>query len=263
MRVAIVQLASGTDAQANLETVRRLVDRAAASGPDLVVLPEAAMHDFGEPDTPLGPVAQALDGPFVSTLAGLARRHRATVVGGMFETSDDPDRPWNTLVALHPDGTLADIYRKAHLYDAFGYRESDRLLAGDPRPVLLGLGDVRVGLLTCYDLRFPEVARVLIDAGATCLAVPAAWVRGPLKEDHWSTLLRARAIESTAYVAGAAQSGQSYCGGSMLVDPLGVVVAGLGEQEGIAVGEVDPARVDSVRRSNPALEHRRFRVVPR
>ncbi len=257
MRVALVQLAAGLDTGANIDTIYRLTDVAA----DLVVLPEAVMHDFGPPETPLGPVAQPLDGPFVAALAQRARELDATIVAGMFERSDDPQRPYNTLVAVGPDGTVLGSYRKTHLYDSFGYRESDRLLAGAATPVVVDVGGVRVGLMTCYDLRFPEHARALVDNGADVLTVPAAWVRGPLKEDHWVTLLRARAIENTAYVAAAAQCGRTYCGLSMLVDPMGVTVVALGEAEGVAAADVDLERLRAVRVQNPALQHRRWRVI--
>ena len=177
----------------------------------------------------------------------------------MFETCDtDPDRAYNTLVAVRPDGTLAGSYRKIHLYDAFGYRESDRLAPGDSDPLSVSVGDHRLGLITCYDLRFPELTRSLATDGADVLVVPAAWIRGPLKEDHWMTLLRARAIENTCYVAAADQCGDAYSGRSMLIDPMGVVVASLGEEVGTCVGDVDTERVGSVRRRNPTLEHARL-----
>ncbi len=254
MRVALIQLAARTDADANVEAIRGLTADVEA---DVIMLPEAVMYDFGDPSTPLGPAAQDLDGPFVTALAAVAKKHRAVVIGGMFERSPDPDRPYNTLVSLAPDGDLAGTYRKAHLYDSFGYRESDRLLAGDAVPVVVDVHGANFGLLTCYDLRFPEQARALVDAGATGLALPAAWVRGPLKEDHWDTLVRARAIENTVYVAAAAQCGRSYCGRSMLVDPMGVAVAAMGADEGAAVATLEPTRVDEIRERNPALQHRR------
>ncbi len=262
MRVALAQVSAGLDKAANLDAVRRWVTTAAEERPDLVVLPEAVMHDFGEPDTPLGPVAEPLDGPFVRTLVDLARDHATTLVAGMFECSADPDRPYNTLVVVTADG-IAASYRKAHLYDAFGYRESDRLLGGEPEPVVLDVAGVRVGLHTCYDLRFPEMGRLLVDAGADLLVAPAAWVRGPLKEDHWATLVRARALENTCYVAAAAQSGRTYCGRSMLVDPQGVIVAGLAEDDGVVVGSVHAGRVAEVRLRNPSLANRRLAVVRR
>lgn len=261
VRVALVQFAASQDKAENLTTIRDLARRAAESKPDLVVCPEASMYDFGAPDTPLAPAAEPVDGPFVTALADLARELGAVVVAGMFEAVLDADRAYNTLVALSPDGDLVGTYRKIHLYDAFGYRESDRLMAGRDRCVI-EVGGLRWGLLTCYDLRFPELGRALVDDGAQALVAPAAWVRGPLKEDHWTTLVRARAIENTCYVAAAGQCGSAYSGHSMLVDPMGVVVTSLGEQVGVCVGDVEPERLTEVRERNPTLAHRRFRVAP-
>lgn len=235
-----------------------LIANGARAGAKLVVLPEAAMHDFGADGLELGQVAQARDGLFGTFLAEQARLHAITLVAGMFEQSGDSPRPFNTLlVASHDDG-VTHYYRKAHLYDSFGYRESDRLSPGDARPVTVRLGDLTLGLMTCYDLRFPEFARALVDAGADVLVVPAAWVRGPLKEDHWTTLLRARAIENTVYVLGAAQTGQTYVGCSAVIDPLGVTVASAGDEEAVVVGDIAPGRIADVRRRNPALANRRL-----
>jgi deaminated glutathione amidase len=259
VRVALVQFSAGTDPTENVATATKLLDGVDA---DLLVLPEASMHEFGLPETSLGLVAQPLDGPFVTALAELARSHDAALVAGMFERSDDADRPYNTLVALNNDGSVIATYRKTHLFDSFGHRESDKLSAGSPRPVTIDVAGLRVGLMTCYDLRFPEQARALVDAGAEVLAIPAAWVRGPLKEDQWMVLLRARAIENTVYVAGAGQCGALYCGRSAFVDPMGFVGAALGEAEGVLSGVVEIERLSAVRKLNPALEHRRWRVLP-
>lgn len=256
MRVVLAQLASSTDSAANRDLVTSVLGAAGEARPDLVVLPEATMHDFGDPGHDLAGSAEPLDGPFVGLLTSSARRLGATVVAGMFEATDG--LPYNTLVAVGPDGVPL-TYRKVHLYDSFGYRESDRLAPGPVQPAVLDVAGHRVGLLTCYDLRFPEQARLLVDAGADTLAVPSAWVAGPLKEDHWTTLLRARAIENTVYVLGAAQCPPTYVGHSAVVDPMGVVVAAAGEAPGLVVGEVDPARVATARARNPSLANRRIR----
>jgi predicted amidohydrolase len=174
MRVGLVQLAASTESEENLTAIRRLT---AGLDADVFVFPEATMHDFGNPAFPLGPFAQALDGPFVSTLSTIAQERSAGVIAGMFERSADPGRPYNTLVVVGSDGELIATYRKAHLYDSFGYRESDRLQAGEPVPVAVELGGIRFGLMTCYDLRFPEQARALVDAGADVVVVSAAWLR--------------------------------------------------------------------------------------
>ncbi len=257
MRVAAVQFAATTDVVSNLEALAPLVRDAARQGADLIVIPEGAMHDFGQPDLALGRVAQPVDGPFSATISELAREAGATVVAGMFERSHDAARPFNTLVAFGPAGDLLATYRKSYLYDSFGYRESDRLTAGDGTAVTVKTADLTLGLMTCYDLRFPELGRALVDAGAEVFVVPAAWVRGPLKEDHWTTLLRARAIENTCFVVGAGQTGSSYIGCSMIIDPMGVRLASLGPDEGVVVGEITAERLASARRRNPSLENRR------
>jgi len=185
----------------------------------------------------------------------------------MFTTAgDDNDADgWvdNTVVAIDGHG-LRGSYRKVHLFDSLGWQESDRLRAGNPGELLvLPVADLVVGVLTCYDLRFPELTRRLVDHGATLLAVPSAWVAGPLKEDHWLTLARARAIENTCYLAGAGQGPPDFAGRSLVVDPMGVVVAQCGEVDGIAVTGASTARVAEVRAKLPSLEHRRFTVTPR
>jgi len=259
MRIALVQLVSATDSAANRAAVGHWVERIEAAGnrPDLVVFPEGAMHDFGPADSDLAAVAEPLDGPYVAALASAAKRLGATVVSGMFEQVDNT-RPFNTLVVVAPDGDVVASYRKIHLYDSFGYAESDRLSPGEIRPVVVDVAGTPTGLMTCYDLRFPEMARLLVDAGAELLLVPAAWVAGPLKEDHWQVLLRARAIENTVHLAAAAQTGRTYTGHSMLVDPMGVVVAAAGEDEALVSAVVDSQRLSAARTRNPSLLNRRL-----
>lgn len=265
MRVGIVQCAVGADKAANTERLVSLIGRAAAAGADLVVAPEASMYGFGDGSEPLAPVAEPLDGPFGTALAAAASHHGVTVLAGMFEpVEDDPSRAYNTVAAFGPDGSLVGRYRKQHLFDALGWRESERLEPGTAAERLtFVVAGVTVGVMTCYDLRFPELARALVDDGAELLAVPAAWVAGPLKEDQWATLVRARAIENVVWVAGADQAPPGYVGRGMVSDPFGVVVASLGEGEGVAVADVDLDRLRDCRERMPSLQHRRWRVLPR
>ncbi|MGI9085750.1 MAG: carbon-nitrogen hydrolase family protein [Aeromicrobium sp.] len=260
MRVALVQLASSTDSAANRALVEaRLAGLDGSS--DLVVLPEATMHDFGTPDHDLASAAEPLDGPFVATLAEQARRLDATVVAGMFERpglDGRGDLPFNTLVVVASDGSLAATYRKIHLYDSFGYRESERLSAGGVEPVVIDVAGVRTGLMTCYDLRFPEMGRALVDAGAELFVVPAAWVAGEHKLHHWRTLLTARAVEDTVAVAAAAQGGQRYTGHSLVVDAWGSIVAEAGDADDIVQADLDPADIAQTRDVNPSLSNRRI-----
>lgn len=264
MRVAVAQFAAGEDKATNLSRVQELVRRAVDAGAALVVCPEASMHPFGRSDEPLGALAEPLDGPFVTRLAEVAASTGVTVVAGMFEATEaDPEKAYNTVVALGPDGLLGR-YRKLHLFDALGWVESERLLPGEfngEELLTFPCGGFTVGVQTCYDVRFPELTRALIDRGVTLLALPAAWVAGSLKEDQWSTLVRARAIESTAYVAAADQCAPTYAGRSMVIDPVGVPLAQVADGEGIAVAEITPNRIAEVRARMPSLAHRRFDVV--
>ena len=257
MRVAVVQLAADVDSASNREAIsRQLAELGAGDDLDLVVLPEAAMHDFGSPDLDLAPVAEPLDGPFVTMIAAEAVRLGATIVAGMFERTDG--LPFNTLVVVGPDGVLQTTYRKIHLYDSFGYKESERLLPGALEPVVVDVAGRPVGLMTCYDLRFPELARTLVDAGAETLVVPAAWVAGEHKLEHWRTLLRARAIENTVHVVAAAQGGERYTGHSLVADPWGSIVVEAGSDAQILRTDVLADDVASARDVNPSLANRRL-----
>jgi deaminated glutathione amidase len=263
MKVALGQFSAGTDPAGNTTAAGRLIQLAAEAGAELVVLPESSLFATSEGAGAVAAVAEELDGPFVTGIANLARQHNITVVVGTYEKRPG-GLPANTLVALGSSGTFLGCYRKVHLYDAFGYRESEGIAAGSPEePMVFSLGGFRFGAFTCYDLRFPESARSAVDAGADVLLVPAMWIRGPGKEDHWATLLKARAIENTAYVLAANQGGPLATGYSMAVDPAGVVIANAGEEPGLVLAELSRDRLSQVRTRVPVLQNRRFAVVPR
>jgi deaminated glutathione amidase len=251
VELAIVQVASSSEPSDNRAMLASWDELAA----DVLVLPEAFARDFGPPGSDVSPYAEDLDGPFVSALVEHARGR--TLVAGMFERSDDPRRPFNTVVAVDDDGVRL-AYRKVHLYDSFGYKESDALQPGalDQQPVL-EIGGVRVGVMTCYDLRFPEIVRPLAD-DLDLLVVPAAWVAGPRKVHHWRTLITARAIENLVYVAGAAQPAPRYSGTSMVVDPRGDVLVEAGPDATVVTSKVDAGVVSDARAENPSLLNRRL-----
>ncbi|MBZ5739395.1 carbon-nitrogen hydrolase family protein [Nocardioides mangrovi] len=251
LRVAVVQQASGLEPEAN----RRLLAELTPDGADLVVFPEAFARDFGEAGSDVSAYAEPLDGPFAHEVAAAAAEHATTVVAGMFEPGEDPGRPFNTLVVR---GAADAAYRKIHLYDSFGYRESDRLTAGPTEPVVVEVGGFTLGLMTCYDLRFPELARALVDRGAEAIVVPAAWVAGDRKVDHWRTLVRARAIENTVYVVAAGQPAPRYTGHSLVVDPLGDVLAECGDGPEVLTAVLDHTVLERARRTNPSLANRRL-----
>ena len=262
--IAVAQFAPGDDTDANLERMSRLAGDAANRGALLVVFPEYSSYFTPTMDARWVEHAQSLHGPFVRGLAELAAELGVHIVAGMAErVPEENTRVANTLVALDDRGELVARYRKMHLYDAFGQRESDWIVPGPiEEPQTFAFGGFTVGLQTCYDIRFPEVTRRLVDAGAELVLVPSEWVRGPLKEAHWRTLITARAIENTVYVAAADHAPPVGAGNSMIVDPMGVEIATIGEATDTAVAWIAPSRVAEVRKVNPALALRRFTVAP-
>lgn len=262
--VAVAQFAPGDDPAANLAEISRLAVDAASRGAMLVVLPEYSSYFTAEMGPDWVEAAQTLHGPFVRGLSEIAAELGIHLVAGILElVPGEPPRAANTIVALDPDGELVAHYRKIHLYDAFGQRESDWIVAGPvEQPRTFEAGGFTVGLQTCYDVRFPETTRHLVDAGVDLVLLPSEWVRGPLKESAWRTLVTARALENTVFVAAADQAPPLGAGNSMIVDPMGVELATIGETTDVAVAWISPARVRQVRHVNPALELRRFRVQP-
>lgn len=269
LTIAVAQFAATTNVRDNARAAVEIVLKA-GKGSDLVILPEYSLYADPKHTRDGAFYAEAVDGPFVRALGAAAKKADVHVLAGMTEPNPedaDPDtgKPFNTLVHVAPTGELAGTYRKIHLYDAFGYKESDELTAGGiGEPFVFDIDGVRVGAATCYDLRFPEMFRWLTDAGADVIALPAAWAVGAAKERHWEILIRARAIENTVYMAASGQSGNGSCGQSMIVDPMGTVVAGAGEAAGTwATAVIDTDRIAAVRKKNAALDNRRFTVVPK
>jgi deaminated glutathione amidase len=260
--IAVAQFAPTTDAAANLLTIRSLATTAVARGARLVVFPEYSSYFAPTLGQDFVDASQALDGDFVGGVRALATELDIYLIVGLVERIDEAARFSNTLVAISPTGDTVGTYRKLHLYDAFGEKESTWVRPGNIEPPqTFEFEGFRVGLQTCYDLRFPEVTRRLVDAGATLVLVPSEWVRGPLKEAHWRTLITARALENTIYVAAADQTPPIGVGNSMIVDPMGVEIATLGEVKDVAVATISVDRIASVRSLNPALALRRFAVT--
>jgi len=262
--VALAQLAADADGEANVDRAVQAVRAAARGGARLVALPEYAAGWAPR----LGPeLAQGADGVFERSIRQVAAEENVWVVAGtMRPVPGRPGRSQNVALLVGPDGRTAGEYVKVHLFDALGVRESDVLDAGEPGAANLLVQEiegVRVGVATCYDLRFPEMFRLLADGGAEVIVVIAAWAAGPGKVEQLQTLTRARALENTAYLLLASQSGRGRAGNSAVLDPLGHPrqEAG-GEEPALLHDDLDTAEVARVRESLPSLTHRRFRVVP-
>jgi predicted amidohydrolase len=258
MEVVVLQLASGPVPEENLAVVLREIGAASGSA-DLVVLPEATQAAFGDRPDRLAKGAEALDGPFVAAL-GEASSGGPTIIAGMFERSDDPERPFNTTVVVS-GGSLVGAYRKIHLYDALGFVESEGVMEGpitDANLIVVDVAGVGVGVLTCFDIRFPEMAAALVARGAQVLALGAAWVPGLRKVEQWDTLLAARAIETTSFVVAAAQPAPRYCGHSTIVGPTGEVLARAQDAEEVVSARLDVSSLPSMRAAMPVISSRRL-----
>ena len=266
---AVVQMTSTTDVEHNLATAEELVTRAAGQGARLVTLPEnfAFLRSEGQPV----PDAQPLDGPWVQRMAELARRHAITLLlGSLPERVEGDSRVRNTSVLLGPDGATLAAYRKVHLFDidlpGMEHLKESRSVAPGSEVVVADTPAGRLGLSICYDLRFPELYRALAQRGARVLCVPSAFTERTGKA-HWEVLLRARAIENLAYVLAPAQvghhgGGRASHGQAMIVDPWGTVLAQVPDGEGVALAELDFARLERLRRELPALSHARLLPTP-
>lgn len=268
MQVAVIQLSSQDDVTTNLERVNAVVAEAARAGAELVTLPENFAF-MGEEQNKREIAESTEDGggPITKAITSAAAHNRVWLIaGGMPEASGDAARPYNTSLLIAPDGRIVARYRKIHLFDVDlpdGTRllESGATCAGT-EPVVASVGEVKVGMTICYDLRFPELYRRLVDQGARLVTVPAAFTLTTGK-DHWHVLLRARAIENQVFVLAPAQHGRhprgrTTYGKSLIVDPWGDVLAQCGEGEGFALARLNFAAQDRVRASLPCLSHRRI-----
>ncbi|HEU5253655.1 MAG TPA: carbon-nitrogen hydrolase family protein [Solirubrobacterales bacterium] len=263
MRAAAVQLNSNGDKERNLATAERLVRAAAADGAEFVALPEKwNLLGSGEE---LVAGAEPLDGPSLTAARGWARELSISLLAGSIsERGEEGGKAANTSVLIDAGGEDVAVYRKIHMFDVdaggVSYRESEHERPGE-EPVTAALGELTVGLTICYDLRFPELFRILALRGARLIAVPSAFTLATGR-DHWEVLLRARAIENQLFVIAPNQVGEapphySSFGRSMIVDPWGVVLATAPDGEGFVAAELDLAEQDRVRESLPSLANRR------
>lgn len=258
-RVALVQLQASTKKEENLKAAIRYIRKAKAKNCELVAFPEFLMvfSPKGQNASKLAKLAEPIDGEFTSSLQKAAKDNTISVVATIYEKSGIKNRVYDTALLIDKNGKLSSVYRKLHLYDAFGFKESRKLAKGKElvKPVKTNVGNL--GMMICYDIRFPEMSRMLALMGANVLVLPSAWVQGEMKVEHWQTMLKARAIENGCYVLAPDQVGNIYVGHSMAVDPFGRIIVDMGERKGLEVVDIDNKLVNDVRKKLPLLKNRR------
>ena len=260
LAVTAVQWRPGENPDDNLHRIAAHVEAAADTGSTLVVFPEYAHRHLARPQPSWTAASEPLDGPFVRGLQTIATTHQVTIAAGIIETSDT-DKPYNTQVVVDQSGVVA-VARKIHLYDAFSMTESDFFSpAPQAPPQVFEHSGMSVGVQTCYDLRFPEVTRQLVDAGAEVVLIPAQWVPGPHKVHQWLALATARAIEGQVWVVAAGHPAPTGVGASLIVSPRGEVVQRADDTEKLLHHVVDGDLVTEVRTQNPMATARRFQVT--
>ncbi|VFJ14174.1 carbon-nitrogen hydrolase family protein [Candidatus Nitrosocosmicus franklandus] len=274
VKVSIVQMKSSLDKEENLLYSLEQIEESAKNSAKMICFPEFQMlfSPSSQSSEELYFLSEPIDGNFVSTLKKSARENNIFVVGSIYERANSKPsnrkqsqgnfhrnsyRVYDTVVLINNKGQLVSQYRKLHLYDALGFKESNKLLAGCKlfAPVSSPIG--KIGTLVCYDLRFPELSRILALKGSGSLVAPSGWVQGTMKEDHWMIMCKARAIENGVYLIAPNQIGNIFCGRSLVVDPFGIVVKDMGNKEGFEIVDLDLDRIDATRKMLPLLKDRR------
>lgn len=260
-KIAMFQSSSTPVPEENLKKAEAAVAEARAYDPCILVFPECFMCYFEKKQTipEKSEIVKKTHGMFLARMQELAKEAGFWIMFGCYEPAEDPKelRCYNTVYVLDEKGAVVTKYRKTHLYDAFTAKESDFVIPGDKLCDVLDTPVGKAAVLTCYEARFPEIARNLTLKGANVLFHPTAWVGGKVKEAQYDAVLRTRAIENTVYVISADQCDKVHSGGSMIIDPMGVPVAKAAEYETLVVGEIDLDRVPEVRKILPLLENRR------
>lgn len=261
-RLALAQLKSSPDKHENLQAALDLINQARQQNADLLVFPEFLMaySPASQSARELCQIAEAVDEEFLTSLKNAAKASNLSFVATIYEKSNVPERVYDTALMIAKNGDLMASYRKLHLYDALGFKESDKFSPGADisKPVSTACGPV--GMMICYDLRFPELGRILALLGAEILVAPSGWVQGDMKLEHWQTMIRARAVENGCYVAAPDQVGNIFIGHSMVVDPFGRTILEMGEDEGLGIVEIDLTLVSDIRNKLPLLQNRRAEI---
>jgi Predicted amidohydrolase len=264
-RLALVQMQSSSDKNTNLSASIDYIKRAAKKSADLICFPEFQMAYSPATQTPrdLFDLAEDIRGNFITTLRKSAKEHNIATVATMYERVQSKRlnfRVSDTAAFISSNGLIKSVYRKLHLYDALGFKESIKLVSGNriERPVKTSFGNF--GLMICYDVRFPEMSRILTLMGAAILVMPSAWVSGIMKEEHWQIMTKSRAIENGVFIVAPNQIGNIYSGRSTVIDPFGAVLIDMGTEEGLAIIEIDTSKIIRIRKALPLISNRRIDV---
>ena len=261
-KVAIVQFKASTHKNQNLKKILNYIDKASMRDAELCAFPEFMMFYTPSSQTPskLASLAESINGNFVSTIAKSAKQNSIQIIGTFYEKSKKKNRVYDTSFLINKFGKVVSTYRKIHLYDALGFRESKKMVPGSKivKPSKTSVG--KIGMLICYDLRFPEMSRILASSGSEILVAPSAWVKGKNKEEHWITINKTRAIENGCYVIAPDQVGNIYCGRSLVVDPQGKILLDMKKRQGISFVNIFVDKVKKTRKVLPLLKNRRTDV---
>jgi len=250
------------DKQKNLKKILKYILQAANQDSKMCTFPEFMMcyTPSSQSSAELANIAEKISGDFVASISEAAKQNSIQVIGTLYEKSPKANRVYDTAFLIDENGKMISTYRKIHLYDALGFTESTKLYPGSSiaHPVKTIAG--KVGMMICYDLRFPEMSRILASSGSEVLVIPSAWVKGTMKEEHWLTLNKTRAIENGCYVISPDQVGNIYCGRSLVIDPYGKILLDMKKREGIGTVEISRNEVKLVRKKLPLLQNRRIDI---
>ncbi len=258
-KVALVQLKADVEKKKNLKKILEYIKIAAKQHATLCPIPDFMMFYTPSSQTPreLASLAATINGEFIHSISESAKQNSIQIVGTFYEKSPKIDRVYDTSFLINKNGKVISKYRKIHLYDVLGFKESNKLSAGykivKPSKTTIG----KMGMMICYDLRFPEMSRSLASAGSEILVAPSAWVQGEMKEEHWITINKTRAIENGCYLISPDQVGNIYCGRSVVVDPYGKILLDMKKREGIGIVDISLDRVKKIRKKLPLLKNRR------
>lgn len=258
-KIALVQMKADVRKEKNLQKILHYISKSSAKGAALCAFPEFMMcyTPSSQSAKELANISEKITGDFVSSIANSAKQNSIQIVGTFYEKSPKPNRVYDTSFVIGKNGKIISVYRKIHLYDALGFKESNKLYRGSSitKPVKTSIG--KMGMMICYDIRFPEMSRMLASSGSEILVVPSAWVKGKGKEEHWITINKTRAIENGCYVISPDQIGNIYCGRSLVIDPFGKILLDMKKREGIGIVDISLDIVRQVRKKLPLLQNRR------